>query len=75
MKRLRDGEKEPSKERVVQTTIKIMVMGIFLCSTIIGTGATARAEHHRHYHHHLYWPGHYSRPYADTPGLTGLIHY
>jgi len=37
MKRLRDGEKEPSKERAVQTTIKIMVMGIFLCSTIIGT--------------------------------------
>jgi hypothetical protein len=47
----------------------------FLCSTIIGTGAPAEAKQNRYQHHHLYWPGHYFRPYADTPGLTGLIHH
>jgi len=55
--------------------VKIMIVGIFLCTTIIGTGAPAEAKQHRHQHHHLYWPGHYFRPYADTPGLTGLIHH
>jgi hypothetical protein len=59
----------------VQTIVKIMIVGIFLCTTIIGTGAPAEAKQHRHQHHHLYWPGHYFRPYADTPGLTGLIHH
>jgi hypothetical protein len=37
--------------------------------------APAEAKQYRYQHHHLYWPGHYFRPYADTPGLTGLIHH
>jgi len=59
----------------VQTTIRIVIVGIFLCSTVIGTSDSAKARYYRYYHHHLYWPGHYFRPYADTPGLTGLIHH
>jgi len=52
-----------------------MIVGIFLGSTVIGASAPAKAKHYRYYHHNLYWPGHYFRPYADTPGLTGLIHH
>ena len=75
MKRSHAGERKPSKERTVQTITKIVVVGIFLGSTVIGTGVPAKAQHYRHHHHHLYWPGHYFRPYANTPGLSGLIHY
>ena len=59
----------------MQTITKIMIVAIFLGSTLVGASAPAKAKYYRYYHHHLYWPGHYFQPYADTPGLTGLIHH
>ncbi len=59
----------------MQTKTKIMFAAVFFSSMAVGTAAPVKAQYYRNHHHLHYWPGHYHRPYADIPGLTGLIHY
>jgi hypothetical protein len=54
---------------------RIVIAAIFLSAMVDGAANPARAQEYRHHHHAHYWPGHYYRPYADFPGLGGLIHY
>jgi len=51
---------------------KIVIAVVLLCSMVDGAATPARAQEYRHHRHAHYWPGHYYRPYANFPGLTGL---
>jgi hypothetical protein len=59
----------------MQAISRIVIAVIFLCTMVDGAANPAGAQEYRHHRHAHYWPGQYYRPYADFPGLSGLIHH
>jgi hypothetical protein len=62
-------------EETLRTITKIVLVAVLLCLGTVAATAPVKAKEYRHHRHAHYWPGHHYRPYADIPGLTGLIHY